>query len=88
MKNQEDITLRGGGEVEQLNKEEEVEEGDEELVKQVKNEKKSTSTELEEKNEEVETIPEMTSKAFVQEELSSKDIPFILEVEKTYSLIS
>ena len=82
MENQEDITLRGGGEFEELNKEEEVEEGNEELVKQVKNEKKSTSAKPKEKNEEVKTIPEMTSREFVQEELSSKDIPYILEMEK------
>ena len=46
------------------------------------NEEESTSPEPEEKNEEVETILEMTSWAFVQEELSSEDIPYILEVEK------
>ena len=45
------------------------------------NEEESTSPEPEEKNEEVETILEMTSWAFVQEELSSEDIPYILEVE-------
>ena len=33
-------------------------------------------------NEEVETISEMTPWAFVQEELSSEDIPYILEVEE------
>ena len=35
-----------------------------------------------ENNEEVETTPEMTSWAFVQEKLSSEDIPYILEVEE------
>ena len=49
----------------------------------MKNEKKSTSPELEEKNEEVKTILEMTSWAFVQEEVSSEDIPYILEVEES-----
>ena len=82
MENHEDITLRSGGEVEELNKVEEVEEGDEELVDQVKSEHKSTSPEPEDKNEEVETILEMTFWAFVQEELSSEDIPYILEVEE------
>ena len=82
MKNYEDITLRSGGEVEELNEIEEVEEGDEELVEKVKNEEESTSSKSEEKNEEVETIPEMTSWTFVQEESSSDDIPFILEVEE------
>ena len=37
---------------------------------------------LKKKNEEIETIPEMTSLAFVQEELSSDAIPYILEVEE------
>ena len=60
MKNHEDITLRSGGEVEELNEVEEVEDGDEELVEQVKNEEESTSLELEEKNGEVETILEMS----------------------------
>ena len=41
-------------------KKEEVEEVDEELIEQLKNEEESTSPESEEKNEEVETIPEMT----------------------------
>ena len=49
MENHEDITLRSGGEVEKLNEAEEVEEGDEELVEQVKNEKDSTSSEPEER---------------------------------------
>ena len=34
------------------------------------------------KNDEVETIPEMTPWAVVQEELPSEDIPYILEVEE------
>ena len=53
MENHEDITLRSGGEVEELNEVEEVEEGDEELVEKVTNEAESTSPKLEEKNEEV-----------------------------------
>ena len=52
MENHEYITLRSGGEVEELNEVEEVEEGDEELVEKVKNEGESTSLEPEEKNEE------------------------------------
>ena len=76
------IALISGGEVEELNKVEEVEEGDEELVKKVKNEEESTSPKSEEKNKEVETIPEMTLWAFVQKELPSEDIPYILEVEE------
>ena len=48
----------------------------------MKNEEESTSLELEEKNKEVETIPEMTPWAFVQEKLSCEDIPYILEVEE------
>ena len=43
MENHEDITLRSGGEVEELNEVEEVEEGDEEIVDKVKNEEESTS---------------------------------------------
>ena len=82
MENHEDITLRSRGEVEELNEVEEVEEGDEQLVEQVKNEEESTSPEPKEKNEEVETIPKMTSWAFVQEEFPRKDIPYILEVEE------
>ena len=82
MENHEDITLRSGGEIEELNEVEEVEEGDEGLVEQVKNEEESISMELEEKNEEVEIITEMTSWAFVQEEFRSEDIPYILEVEE------
>ena len=49
MENHEDITLRSGGEVEKLNEVEEVEEGDKELVEQVKNETGSTSPEPEER---------------------------------------
>ena len=48
----------------------------------MKNEEESTSPELKAKNEEIETIPEMTSWAFMQEELPSEDIPYILEVEE------
>ena len=82
MENHEDITLRSGKEVEELNEVEEVEKGDEGLVELMNNEEESTSPELEEKNEEVETIPEVTSWAFVQEEFPSGDITYILEVEE------
>ena len=75
-------TLRSGGEVEELNEVEKVEEGDEELVEKVKNEEESTSPKSKEKNEEVETISEMNPWAFVQQELPSEDIPYILEVEE------
>ena len=63
-------------------KKKEIEEVDEELIKQMKNEEGSTSLEPKEKNEKAETIPEMTPWTFVQEELPSKDIPYILEVEE------
>ena len=46
-------------------------------------EDESTSPESEENNEEIEIILEMTSWAFVQEELSSDAIPYILVVEET-----
>ena len=82
MENHEDNTFRCGREIEELNEEDEVEEGDEELVEQVKNEEESTSPEPEEKNEQVETIFKMTSWAFVQKELSSEDLSYILEVEE------
>ena len=71
------------GEVEELNEVDEVEEGDEELVEQVKNEEEPTSPKTKENNEEVETILEMTSWAFVQDELSSEDLPYSLEMEKS-----
>ena len=48
----------------------------------MKNEDKSTSPKPKENNEEVETILEMTPLAFVQEELPSEDIAYILEVEE------
>ena len=51
----EDVTLRSGGEIVEVNEKEFVEE----LIEQMKNKEESTSLELEEKNEEVETIPEM-----------------------------
>ena len=69
-----DVTLRSEGEIEEVNEKEEVEEVDEELIEQMKNEDESTSPELKAKNEEVETILEMTPWAFVKEELSSEDI--------------
>ena len=53
-----------------------------ELKALVAKEFESTSLESEEKNEELETISEMTSWAFMQEELSSDAIPYILEVEE------
>ena len=65
MENHEDITLRSGGEVEELNEIKEVEEGDEKLVEHVKNEDESTSLKHEETNEEVEMILEMTPWAYV-----------------------
>ena len=49
MENHDEITLRSGVEVEKLNEVEEVEEGDEELVEQVKNENDTTSPEPEER---------------------------------------
>ena len=82
MENHEGNTLRSGREIEELNEEDEVEEGDEELIEKVKNEGESTSPEPEEKNEEAETILKMTSWEFVQEELSGEDLSYILEVEE------
>ena len=82
MENHEDITFRSREEVEERNEVEEVEEGGEELVEQVKNEDESNSLESKENNEEVETILDMTSCEFVQEELPSEGIPYILEVEE------
>ena len=82
MENHEDTTLRSRVEDEEQNEVEEVEVGNEELVEQVKNEEESTSPEQKKKNEEVETIPKMTPWAFVQEEVASDDIPYILEVEE------
>ena len=70
--------MRSEGEIEEVNEKEEVEE----LIEKMKNEEESTSPEPKENNEEVETIPEMTPWAFVQEELPSEDIPYILEVEE------
>ena len=69
-----DINLRSGGENEELNEVKEVEECDEELVEQVKSE---------EKNKEIETIPEMTPWAFVQEEFPSEDMLYLLEVQES-----
>ena len=77
-----DVTLRSEGETEEVNEKEEVEEVDEELIEQMKNEKESTSLEPKAKNDEVETIPEMTPWALVQEEFPSEDIPYIFEVEE------
>ena len=74
--------MRSGGEIEEVNEKKEDEEVDEDLIEQMKNEKELTSSEPEEKNEEVETITEMTPWAFVQEELPSEDRPYILEVEE------
>ena len=74
----EDVSLRNRGEIEEVNEKKEVEES----IEQLKNEDESTSSKSEEKNEEVEIILEMTHKAYVQEELPSEDIPYILEVEE------
>ena len=52
------------------------------LIEQMKNEEESTSLEPEKKDEEIETILEMTPWAFVQEEFPSDDRPYILEVEE------
>ena len=48
----------------------------------MKSKEELTSPEPKKTNEEVETILEMTHWAFVQEELPSEDIPYILEVEE------
>ena len=53
-----------------------------ELKTLVPKEDESTSPEQEEKNEEIETILEMTSSAIVQKELSINTIPYILNVEE------
>ena len=74
----EDVSLRSGGEIEEVNEKEEVEES----IEQLKNEEESTSPKSEENNEKVEIILEMTPWAYVQEELPSEDIPYILEVEE------
>ena len=74
--------MRSGGEIEEVNEKKEVEEVDEELIEKMKNEEESTSSKPEEKDEEVETITEMTPWAFVLEELPSEDMPYIWEVEE------
>ena len=56
----EDDTLRSGGEIEEVNEKEKVEDVDEELIEQLKNEEESSSPEPEEKNEEVEMIMKIT----------------------------
>ena len=67
----------------ELEKFQRVENDLQELKTLVAKEDESTSRESHETiNEEVETIMEMTSWAFVQEEFSSKDIPYILEVDE------
>ena len=66
-------TLRSGGEIEEVNEKEEVEQS----IEQLKDEEESTSLESEEKNEEVEIISEMTPWAYVKEKLPSEDIPYI-----------
>ena len=43
----EDVTLRSGGEIEEVNEKEEVEEVDEELIEKMKNEEESTSSKSE-----------------------------------------
>ena len=52
----EDVSLRSGGEMEEVDEKEEVGES----IEQLKNEEESTSPKLEEKNEKVEIISEMT----------------------------
>ena len=74
--------MRSEGEIEEVTEKEEVEEVDEELIEQMKNEEESTSPKLKAKNEEVETILEITPSAFVQEELPREDKPYIMEVEE------
>ena len=74
----EDVTLRSGGDIEEVNEKAEVEE----LIEQMKSKEESTSPEPKEKNEEVETIPKMNPWVFVQEELSSEDMSYSLEVEE------
>ena len=66
----------------ELEKLQRVESNVQELKALVAKEDESTSPKQEEQNEEIETIPEMTSLAFVQEEFSSDAIPYILEVEE------
>ena len=72
------VSLRSGGEIERVNEKEEVEKS----IEQLKNEEESASPESKKKNEEVEIILDMTPWAYVQEELLSEDIPYILEVEE------
>ena len=74
--------MRSGEEIEEVNEKEKVEGVDEELIEKMKNEEESTSSKLEEKNEEVKIIQEMTPWAFVQKEFPSEDIPYIFEVEE------
>ena len=78
LKIHEDVSLRSGGEIEEVNEKAEVEES----IEQLKNEEESTFPKSEEKNEEVEIISEMTPWAYVQEELPSENIPYIFEVEE------
>ena len=66
----------------ELEKLQRVESNVQELKALVAKEDESTSPKQEEQNEEIETIPEMTSLAFVQEEFSSDAILYILEVEE------
>ena len=68
LKIHEDVSLRSGGEIEEVNEKAEVEES----IEQLKNEEESTFPKSEEKNEEVEIIPEMTPWAYVQEEYQVK----------------
>ena len=82
MENHEDINLRSGGEIEEPNEVEEVEEVVKELDELEEIEKESTSLELEEKNIEIETFSKMIPWAYVQEELPSEVIPYILKVEE------
>ena len=77
--NHDDTTIRSGGEIE---KPKEVEQVVKELDEHVENEEESASPKLEERNEEVGTIPEMTCWEYVHEEFPIENMPYILEVEE------
>ena len=79
-----EITLRNN----KLEKLQRVENDVKELKALVSKEDELTSSKLEEKNEEIETILEMTSLAFVQGELSSDAIPYIFGGGRSHNLIS
>ena len=79
-----EITLRNN----KLEKLQRVENDVKELKALVSKEDELTSSKLEEKNEEIETILEMTSLAFVQGELLSDAIPYIFGGGRSHNLIS